>query len=108
MTRAVIYARYSTERQTDASIQDQFRNCEAHCEREGWTIVDRYGDEAMSGRKADRPGYQRMLADAETGRFDILVVDDLSRLSRCCRAFLAQRPRSSECFAGWSGRCAAR
>ena len=82
MTRAALYARFSTERQTDASIQGQFRNCEAYCEREGWTIVDRYGDEAISGRKTDRPGYQRMLADAEAGRFDVLVVDDLSRLSR--------------------------
>ena len=80
--KAALYARYSTDKQREASIDDQYRNCEQYAEREGWTITERYKDEAVSGAKNDRPGYQQMLSDAKAKRFDVLLVDDLSRLSR--------------------------
>lgn len=82
MTRAAIYARYSTERQTDRSIEDQQRNCHDRAAREGWTVVSEYADRGISGATSNRPDYQRMLAAALAGEFDVLVVDDLSRLSR--------------------------
>ena len=41
-----IYARFSSEHQRETSIADQYRNCERYAEREGWTIVQRYKDEA--------------------------------------------------------------
>lgn len=80
--RVALYARYSSEKQKDSSIVDQFRNCEQRAAREGWTITARYEDKAISGAITDRPGYQQMLTDAKAKQFDVLVVDDLSRLTR--------------------------
>jgi len=78
--RAAAYARYSSDQQRDASLEDQLRNCRAYCARMGWPDPVAYTDAAMSGARNDRPGYLRLLADS--GRFDVIVVDDLSRLSR--------------------------
>ncbi|MDA2911824.1 recombinase family protein [Nitrospiraceae bacterium AH_259_D15_M11_P09] len=84
MTRAAFYARYSSEGQREASIEDQYRNCERRAMQEGWTVIKRYKDQAISGAydQRGRPGYRQMMADAEARRFDVLLVDDLSRLSR--------------------------
>jgi DNA invertase Pin-like site-specific DNA recombinase len=80
--RVATYARYSSDKQREASIEDQLRNCDAYCQRHGWRVVSRFKDEALSGAKSDRPGYQAMLAAATAHKFDVLVLDDLSRLSR--------------------------
>ena len=80
--KAALYARYSTDKQRDASIEDQFRNCQAYAEREGWEVIARYADRGISGADAGRPQYQAMLADAKAGKFNVLLMDDLSRLSR--------------------------
>lgn len=78
--RVASYVRYSSENQSAASLEDQARNCRAFCARMGWPDPVVYQDAAMSGSRRDRPGYQRLLADAT--RFDVILVDDLSRLSR--------------------------
>lgn len=78
--RVAAYARYSSDAQRDASLDDQLRNCRAYCTRMGWPEPVDYRDAAISGARNDRPGYLRLLADA--ARFDVIVVDDLSRLSR--------------------------
>lgn len=82
--RVALYARYSSEGQREASIDDQFRNCERYAKREGWQIVERYKDKAISGTKDEtgRDGYAAMLKAARAKQFDVLLVDDLSRLSR--------------------------
>ncbi|OAI44356.1 hypothetical protein AYO43_09255 [Nitrospira sp. SCGC AG-212-E16] len=80
--RAALYARYSSEHQKESSITDQFRNCEQRAAREGWTITARYEDKAISGTTSDRPGYQQLLKDAKAKQFDILLINDFSRLSR--------------------------
>lgn len=82
MTRAAIYARYSSDNQREASIEDQVRLCRQKTEREGWHLVEVYSDHAISGATTLRPGYQKMLEDARIGRFDILVAEALDRLSR--------------------------
>jgi DNA invertase Pin-like site-specific DNA recombinase len=82
MTRAVVYARYSSDNQRDASIEDQVRQCRARIEQEGWQIAEIYSDHAISGATTLRPGYQKMLEDARAGRFDVLVAEALDRLSR--------------------------
>ena len=82
MNRVAIYARYSTDMQREASIDDQYRNCKKYVEKENWRIIKHYEDKAISGTVKDRPGYQKMLTDAEAKTFDILLIDDLSRLSR--------------------------
>jgi DNA invertase Pin-like site-specific DNA recombinase len=82
--RATLYARYSSEGQREASVVDQFRNCETRAEKEGWQIVERYADKGISGTKDEtgREGYAAMLKAARAKSFDVLLVDDLSRLSR--------------------------
>ena len=80
--RAVIYARYSSDLQRDASIEDQVRLCRERIEREGWKPVATYTDHAVSGATRLRPGYQKLLEDARAGTFDIVVAEALDRLSR--------------------------
>jgi site-specific DNA recombinase len=80
--RAAIYARYSSDNQRDASIEDQVRTCKKRVEAEGWELIETYSDRAISGASTLRPGYQQMLMDARNGSFDILVAEALDRLSR--------------------------
>jgi site-specific DNA recombinase len=80
--KAVIYARYSSEMQRDASIEDQVRLCRARIEQEGWHYLHAYTDRARSGASALRPAYQSLLEDARRGEFDVVVAEALDRLSR--------------------------
>ena len=81
--RAVIYARFSTNRQNESSITDQMRVCAEYAEQEGMTIVQQYKDEGISGAAfGNRPAFKKMRAAAMTGQFDVILVTDTSRLSR--------------------------
>ena len=80
--RAAIYARYSSEQQSAASIPDQVRLCRRLCEDHGWRVVEVFADEAMSGATHLRPDFQRMQQMAMQGGFDVLVAEGLDRLSR--------------------------
>jgi site-specific DNA recombinase len=73
--RAVVYARYSTELQRAASIEDQIRVCRERIEREGWSYLH-------AGTSHLRPGYQKLLDEAHQGMFDVVVAEALDRLSR--------------------------
>ena len=80
--KTVIYARYSSDNQREASIEDQVRQCRRRIEQEGWSLSEVYSDAAISGATTLRPGYQKLLEDARAGRFDVLVAEALDRLSR--------------------------
>lgn len=81
--RTGIYARFSTDEQDKASIDDQVRVCRRHIEKIGGTVVDEYVDEAISGSAlGNRPSAQRLISDAYAGKFDAIAVMDLSRLAR--------------------------
>ena len=80
--RAAIYARYSSDQQSVASIPDQVRLCQRLCLEHGWTVVEVFADEAMSGASHLRSGYQQMQQRAMAGGFEILVSEALDRLSR--------------------------
>jgi site-specific DNA recombinase len=80
--RAVVYARYSSELQRDASIEDQVRVCRRRVEAEGWRLGRVYSDHGASGASHLRAGYQALLADARKQQFDVVVAESLDRLSR--------------------------
>ena len=61
---AVIYARYSSDKQNEQSIDGQLRYCREYAERMGYAVVGEYVDRAMSGTKDNRPEFQRMISDA--------------------------------------------
>ncbi len=81
--RAAIYARYSSDLQSEASIDDQVRVCREHAEREGMTVVEIYNDYAISGGSlSNRPGMLSLLDAAKGGTFDVLIAEALDRISR--------------------------
>lgn len=82
MTRVAIYARYSTDMQREASIEDQLRICRERVAREGWMIERVYSDQGISGSTLLRPGIQQLMADAQAGHFDIVLSESIDRLSR--------------------------
>lgn len=83
MIRAALYARYSSDQQSSASIADQQRICRERAAREGWQVEGAYEDAAISGASMIlRPGIQRLLADAQAGKFDIVLAEALDRVSR--------------------------
>lgn len=82
LMRTAAYCRFSSDQQREASIRDQLRNIESYCDRAGWPRPALYQDQAASGSRNDRPGYQMLLEAAKAGAFDVLLVDDYSRLSR--------------------------
>jgi site-specific DNA recombinase len=80
--RAVIYARYSSDLQRDASIEDQVRVCRRRIEAEGWSFQRVYADHGLSGASHLRAGYQALLQGARQREFDVVVAESLDRLSR--------------------------
>lgn len=84
MPTAAIYARFSTEKQSEASIEDQFRICRARAVAERWAVCVEHGDDGISGATpvASRPAGRQLLADALARRFDVLLLEGLDRLSR--------------------------
>jgi len=80
--RVGVYARYSSENQRDASIEDQVRICRARAEREGWVIAETFTDYALSGSTTLRPGYQALLTAMRSGKVDLVLSESLDRLSR--------------------------
>ena len=82
--RASIYARYSSQNQREESIEDQIAACRGSAAARGFTVLDAhvYADHAQSGASPDRPQLQALLAAAKQHLFDLVLVDDLSRLSR--------------------------
>jgi DNA invertase Pin-like site-specific DNA recombinase len=83
MTRVALYARYSSDSQRDASIDDQLRLCREHAAREGWSVAGTFEDAAISGASTVlRPGIQHLVRDAQRGRFEVVLAEALDRISR--------------------------
>src|SRR5271166_5976954 len=83
MIRVALYARYSSDNQSVASIEDQFRICHEHATRQQWKIIGTYHDAAISGASVIlRPGIRSLLQDAQRGKFDIVLAEALDRVSR--------------------------
>ncbi len=82
MKTAVIYARYSSENQTEQSIDGQLRVCKEYAQRNGILILDTYIDRAMTGTNDNRPDFQRMIKDSARKEWNYILVYKLDRFSR--------------------------
>ena len=80
--KAAAYARYSTDKQTENSIEYQLQEIRKYCEAHDVELVATYTDEGLSGTNMDRPGFQAMVRAAEDHTIDTVVIYDVTRGSR--------------------------
>ena len=82
--RAAAYCRVSTEKEDQVnSLLAQQEYFQTHMNENGYEMVEIYADEGITGtKKRNRKEFQRMLKDAQRGRFDVLFVKDVSRFAR--------------------------
>lgn len=79
--RVAFYLRVSTGSQT---VENQRRELAAAAEQRGWTVVELYSDNGVSGAKGrdKRPAFDRLCKDAVAGRFDVIAAWSVDRLGR--------------------------
>ena len=80
--KAIIYARYSSENQTENSIEGQLRECKEYADKHNITVVDTYIDRALSAKTDSRPEFQKMIADSSKKQFDVVLIWKLDRFAR--------------------------
>lgn len=94
---AIIYARYSSHNQRDVSIEQQIEACRKHAAELGLTITDTYEDRAISGRTDNRPAFQRMMRDAEDGKFQYVLAWKSNRMGRNMMQAMVNESRLMDC-----------
>lgn len=82
MSNAVIYARFSSHRQREASIEQQEKICREFAEKNGYTILAVYADRAISGTTDARPDFLRMIEDSAGKSFEYVICYQLDRFAR--------------------------
>lgn len=82
MKTGVIYCRYSSDSQTEQSIEGQLRVCNEYAKSNDIVILDTYIDRAMTGTNDNRPDFQRMIKDSARKSFDYVLVYKFDRFSR--------------------------
>lgn len=80
--KAVIYARFSSDKQNEASIEGQLRECMQYAEFNGIQVIGNYIDRAMSAKTDHRPEFQHMIKDSYKNLFDVVLVWKLDRFAR--------------------------
>lgn len=81
--RCVTYSRFSTQHQRDESLADQRRVCRAYIEERSGTCTEDCADAARSGTTfSGRAGWASLMQDLENGKIDVVVCEDLSRITR--------------------------
>lgn len=78
----VIYARYSSHKQGEQSIEGQIHVCKEYAKREGLNIIGEYVDRALTGKTDNRPEFQRMIRDSAKGQFEGVLIYKLDRFAR--------------------------
>ena len=92
--RAALYARVSTDEQSPDLQVEELRRLAG---QRGWSVVDEYVDHGVSGAKESRPALDRLLADAQAGKLDLVAVWKLDRLGRSLQHLL----RTLDSLSGW-------
>ncbi len=82
MKSCVIYARYSSDRQTEQSIEGQLHVCYDYAKRNDMLVLDEYIDRATTGTNDNRRSFQKMLKDSAKRAWDYVLVYKLDRFSR--------------------------
>lgn len=80
--KGVIYARYSSHAQKDASIEQQVSEAQSYAAEHGIPIYEVYADRAISGKTDRRPNFQKMMKDAEKGKFQYVIAWKSNRMGR--------------------------
>lgn len=82
--RVAVYCRVSTDEQAEQniSIPAQQSRITSYCHAKNWQVVEYYIDDGFSGKDLERPAMQKLIADAANGKFDIVAVWKLDRISR--------------------------
>lgn len=81
-TKVVIYARYSSDKQTEQSIEEQLRVCHEYAEKNEYMVVGEYIDRALTGTTDKRPEFLRMIEDSKKKMFNYVIVYQLDRFAR--------------------------
>lgn len=81
---AASYSRFSSDNQDSSSIDQQRRKCRERATADGNDLRSQFefADEAASGTRSDRDGFNAMLKAARAGEFKVLYLESLSRLAR--------------------------
>ena len=95
--RAVIYARYSSHSQRDASIEQQVAACRRFAERQDIEIVEVYEDRATTGTNDRRSGFQQMIKDAHRRQWEYVIVYTLDRFARDRYASAVYKRQLKDC-----------
>lgn len=82
MIKAVIYARFSSNKQSEQSIEGQLRICNLFAKENDFKIVNNYIDRAASGTNDNRIEFQRMMKDSSKNLFEIVIVYQYDRFAR--------------------------
>jgi site-specific DNA recombinase len=103
---AAVYVRVSSKEQVEGySLEAQLRACREFCAARGYAVVAEYADEGRSAHTdnlAKRPQFARMLADAEAGRFQLIVVHKMDRFARKLRVTLECLERPGKAKVGFA------
>lgn len=78
----VIYARYSSHKQTEQSIEGQLKVCREYAEKNGYNVINEYIDEAVTGTSDNRPSFLQMIEDSNKKNFNAVIVYQLDRFAR--------------------------
>ena len=82
MTNAVIYARYSSDRQNEMSIEGQIEECRKYADANGIIVLQEYVDRALTATSDKRPNFLRMIDDSRDRNFEVILVYQFDRFSR--------------------------
>ena len=96
MKTAVIYARYSSDAQSEQSIKGQVRVCKQFAEKNDLLIVDQYIDRALTGTNDNRAAFQQLLKDSKRRQWSVALVYKLDRFARNKYESVVNRKKPSD------------
>ena len=102
--RAAGYRRVSMREQVDGhSLDAQAVNIQTYAQQQGWEVVEIYTDAGLSAKKdSHRPALERLMTDAQAGRFEVIVVDKIDRFYRHLHGLLTALDQLNQAHVGFA------